>query len=73
MSKMEKMLKINDVCKIFGINRSTLWHWRNKGLKFVNIHGRIYFRKEDVEKYIQAGEGKFGRCNALEKEKVKKS
>lgn len=42
-------------CKFCGgISRSTLWHWRNAGLKSYQVGGRRLFLAEDVKKFIVA-------------------
>jgi len=39
-----------EVCKMLGINLSTLWVWTNKGkLKSYGIGNRVYFKRTEVE------------------------
>lgn len=39
-----------EVCKMLGINLSTLWVWTNKGkLKSYGIGNRVYYKRAEVD------------------------
>lgn len=45
----DQLLKIDDVCEIFKVSKTTIHAWKRKGLMpFLRISDKIYFRKTDV-------------------------
>lgn len=48
-----KYLRGKDLEKAFGVNRSTLWHWRNKGLPHYNINGQVYYKEMEVAEWVE--------------------
>lgn len=50
-----KLLTPKDVEEIYGLNARTLGNERvlGKGLPFVKLNGRIFYRLKDIEKIIQ--------------------
>ena len=48
-----KLLKTNDVCKLFGVSRVTIQQWRKAGkLKFKRISGKVYFSESDIKESL---------------------
>ena len=53
---MRRLLKIDDVCKILGIARSTVWKMTRDGrLKSISLGAvrTVRFREEDVQQLIE--------------------
>lgn len=49
----QNFMSEKETCRFCGgISRSTLWHWRNAGLKSYPIGGRRLFLSEDVRNFI---------------------
>lgn len=52
-STPDVLMSINDVCQEFGISKTTLTEWKNKGLvPFVRLGRRIYFERAAI---LEAG------------------
>jgi len=49
----KNLLDVKDLCEMFGVSDSTLQRMRDdRQIPFYKIRGRIKFRKEDVEEYL---------------------
>lgn len=61
MSKVEPLLTIDQVSKILGIGKSTLYRWRATGIgpAAVQMPGGIRFRPQTVNDWILAHEEEF--------------
>lgn len=57
---MTEFLTPDEVCKYLRLNKTQLrsWRYRKIGLKYIKLHGRILYRKEDVEAFLIANEVK---------------
>jgi len=45
----EQLLKINEVCAIFRVSRTTIFSWKREGwLPYHRISRRIYFKKSEI-------------------------
>ncbi len=45
------LLTVDDVCKEFDVNKSTLWRWNRDGyLCTVKVGSKAFYRKSDVDK-----------------------
>jgi excisionase family DNA binding protein len=54
---MEKLLTPEDVCRILGIERSTLYSWTRKDLiPHVKINGLLRFREEEMASWLKSRE-----------------
>ena len=50
----ESWLNTAEACKLIGMERRTLYRYRVKGLlPFARINDRVYYKKEDVLKYMR--------------------
>ena len=49
----DKLLKPEELAARWRVSTSTLadWRWRGKGLPFLKIGGRVFYREEDVRDY----------------------
>jgi excisionase family DNA binding protein len=55
----KQLLTTDDVAEILGVSPSTLVRWRQTGepdLCFLRINGRIRYRAEDVQDFLDAAE-----------------
>lgn len=45
----DTLMSISDVCREFGVSKTTLTDWKNKGLvPFIRIGRRVYFERAAV-------------------------
>lgn len=50
---MSELLTTKDLCTMFNVSKTTIMSWRNNGLPYTKINGRVIrYRKEEVEKWI---------------------
>lgn len=49
-----EVLYVNDVAKIFGVTRQTIYKWEREGLlhSYQTPSGRRYYKPEDIEKFF---------------------
>jgi len=71
----ESWLSTAEACKLIGMERRTLYRYRVKGLlPFARINKRVYYKKEDVLKYMRKhylrAEGEKQRQEFLKKQKT---
>jgi excisionase family DNA binding protein len=53
---MDKYLTVKDVCKIFEVDKTTVFHWlRDRQLPSVKIGGLRRFIKRDIKKWVERG------------------
>ncbi|MCZ2142536.1 MAG: helix-turn-helix domain-containing protein [Ignavibacteriales bacterium] len=51
---ISQLLNYNEVMKIFGINRVTLWRWIKRGdIKCIRTRKLIYFEREEIDRFIK--------------------
>lgn len=51
---ISQLLNYEEVMKIFGINRVTLWRWIKRGdIKCIRTRKLIYFEREEIDRFIQ--------------------
>ena len=52
---MEELLSVDEAAKILKVSRLTLYKWRGnrKGPNYCRIGNRYYYRKKDLDKYIE--------------------
>jgi len=50
-------MKVADAARYIGLSQSTLDTMRSKGRgpRYLRIGGRVYYRKDDLDAYIEAG------------------
>lgn len=55
---MTEFLTSEEVCKYLRLNETQLrsWRYRKIGLKYIKLHGRILYRKEDIEAFLRENE-----------------
>ena len=52
--ELSKLLSYEEVMKLFGIGRVTLWRWIKKGdIKCIRTRKLIYFEKDEIESFIK--------------------
>jgi len=52
--EVSQLFTYDEVMKIFGINRVTLWRWIKKGdIKCIRTRKLIYFEREEIDRFIQ--------------------
>lgn len=51
---MDKLLTVNDVCKIFNIEKTTLYAWiAKKRIPVIKISGRmVRFKMSEIERWL---------------------
>lgn len=48
----EEILEVDDVCRMFGVSRTTVYEWRRTGKVNSYQRGRrVFFKKEDLMKF----------------------
>lgn len=53
-AKGESYLTSNQVCKLLGVNRSTLWRWAKEGyLSPINMGGRSRYKQSSITKIME--------------------
>lgn len=53
-AKGESYLSTNQVCKVLGVNRSTLWRWAKDGyLAPINMGGRSRYKQSSITKIME--------------------
>lgn len=53
MAAPDTLMSISDVCSEFGVSKTTLTEWKNKGLvPFIRLGRRVYFERAAV---LEAG------------------
>lgn len=56
---MSERLWLNEieVAHVLGVTRETLWRWRRRKMPpaYYRLHGRIWYRPDDVTAFIEAG------------------
>ena len=50
-----KYLKMKDVCEIFEVDRTTIYHWMNNGMPSIKIGGGRRFVKDQIDRWIAKG------------------
>ena len=50
-----KYLKMKDVCEIFEVDRTTIYHWMNNGMPSIKIGGGRRFDKNAIDRWIAKG------------------
>ena len=48
------------ICTMYGIDRTTLWRWKNEGLPAYDLKPRQLFRKEEVKEFLKKTDRKLG-------------
>ena len=49
----DRFLKLQEVQRMFGISRTTLWRWTNEqGLKVVRVGGVCRIRESDLQAFL---------------------
>lgn len=52
--EITQLLTYEEVMKVFGINRVTLWRWIKKGdITCIRTRKLIYFEREEIDRFIQ--------------------
>lgn len=49
---MRKYLKVNDVCDIFGVDRTTIYSWIRNGMPSYKVGGVRMFVEADVDAWV---------------------
>ena len=45
------LISANDVCRLFGVTRNTLWKWDKTGyLKCIKVGRSVFYNSDDVER-----------------------
>lgn len=53
-AKGESYLTSNQVCRLLGVNRSTLWRWAKEGyLAPINMGGRSRYKQSSITKIME--------------------
>lgn len=52
----ERFLKLKEVQQMFGVCRSTVWRWQQRGLKVVTIGAVTRIRESDLETFLKRHE-----------------
>ena len=48
----EELLEVDDVCRMFGVSRTTVYEWRRSGRVKSHQRGRrVYFKKTELLKF----------------------
>ena len=56
---MERLLKIEDICKMLGVSRHTVYQWTHQQkIPHIKLPKGIRFRKERIERWIKNKEVK---------------
>lgn len=51
-----ELLKVDDICQMFGVSRVTVHNWKRKGiLQPYYISSRLYFKRSEVEVILNTG------------------
>lgn len=51
------MIRIKDFMERYNVSRSTIYNWKNQGLKFYKINKIVMFDTKDIEKFIKNRKG----------------
>lgn len=49
---MKDYMTIDNMTEYFGISKSTLSEWRKAGLKAIKIGGKVLFKKEKINDFL---------------------
>ena len=52
---MSELLTEAETAAYLRVKKETLrkWRWQNRGPKYVRVQGRIVYRREDLEKFVE--------------------
>ena len=54
---MEKLLKINDICKLLQVKKPLVYKWVHYGfVPYIKIGGILRFKESHIEKWVQKRE-----------------
>ena len=52
--KIDKFYKVNDICDIFGVSRTTVYQWMKTGkISYKTLGNKKFFTKEDIDNALQ--------------------